>query len=128
MEDFINIIFVGLSLGSFLGYSIIASLGAILHLTKEVSDRSKESKRTPVEFSWRFFRVDNVKRLIGTVLLIYVSIVFYKELTGTELSAWSAFITGFGMDGASVFLKKNGNTIKDKAKNIFNKKQDGNNC
>ena len=128
MEDFLNIILVGLTLGAFLGYLFFAFIGAALQLTNEVRNRSKESKRTPVEFSWKFFRVDNVKRFVGTIILIYVSIVFYEKLTGTELSAWSAFLTGYGMDGASGFLKKNGNTIKDKAKNIFKKKQDGSNC
>ena len=106
MEDFINSVLGGYSVGMWFAYLFFAVIGAAAFSWMEVSSRNKNSVKTPVRFHWKFFIFDNIRRYIATVILIYVQFRFFKELTGSELSEYVAFLIGFGGDAIAGLSKR----------------------
>lgn len=104
---FLNGMPLGVLFAGFLFAIIGVSLNALLKTTK----RDPLSERTPTDFSWRFFWNDNVKRLLKsaatTILVIFVSLRFFKELTGagSELSMFYCLGVGFGIDVAITAIR-----------------------
>lgn len=102
----------GMPLGVLFAGFVFALLGVLLNALIKASSRNPNSERTPVEFSWKFFWSDNVKRFINsgltTLIAIFLSLRFFKELTGVEdsISMIYCFGVGFGIDKAVMKLKK----------------------
>ena len=106
MEDFINSILGGYSVGMWFAYLFFALLGVIAFSWIEVKDRDKNSRKTPVAFNWKFFIFDNYKRYIATAILIYVQFRFFKALSGYDISEYMAFLIGFGGDAIAGVSKR----------------------
>ena len=102
----------GMPLGVLFAGFVFALLGVLLNALLKASARNPLSDRTPVEFSWKFFWSDNVKRFINsgltTLIAIFLSLRFFKELTGVEdsISMIYCFGVGFAIDKAVMALKK----------------------
>ena len=65
--------------------------------------------QTPYQFSWKYWLSDNVHRLKGmvaTIIILFISIRFPKELLGVEFSYLWAFIAGLGIDWITEVIKK----------------------
>ena len=102
----------GMPLGVLFAGFIFALLGVLLNALLKTASRDPMASRTPVEFSWKFFWNDNVKRFINsgltTLVVIFLSLRFFKELTGVEdsISMVYCFGVGFAIDKAVMALKK----------------------
>jgi len=102
----------GIPLGVLFAGFAFALLGVLLNALLKASSRDPNDSRTPMQFSWRFFWSDNVKRFINsgltTLITIFLSLRFFKELTGLEdsISMIYCFGVGFGIDKAIMKLKK----------------------
>ena len=119
MEDFINSVLGGYSLGMWLAYFFFAMLGAAAFSWMEVTNRDRNSVKTPIKFRWKFFCLDNIKRYIATGILIYLQFRFFKELTGTGLSEYVAVLIGFGGDGIAGFSKKRAKILQADREKLF---------
>ena len=101
----------GIPIGSLVAAFCFALLGVLLNALLKTAKRDPLTDVSPVQFSWSFFWNDNVKRFLKsgltTLIVIFVSLRFFKELTGvgTELSMMYAFGIGFSIDRAIVMIK-----------------------
>lgn len=82
-----------------------ALVGVGISLLLQTNNRDVSSKNTPVAFSYRFLIADNWKRIVLSVLLIYVTLRFTQEITGQELTMFWALVIGLGLDKIAQLLK-----------------------
>lgn len=116
----VKVIFLGdLSVGQFLGYFLMALVGAVIHLWLDVRDRDKSSPKTPYTWSWQFFTLDNIKRFIATILLIFVCLRFFSDIVGVDLTPFTALLWGFGLDRVAGFGKNHTTILKAKRDKLF---------
>lgn len=106
MKEFLSIIFGSMSFACWMAYLLLALIGSFVFTATEVKLRDVESPKTPRKFSFTFLALDNLKRYGLTLLLIFLQIRFWKELSGTDLTAYTALLMGFGMDGLAGFSKR----------------------
>lgn len=105
--EFINeTILGGYTLTDVLGYLWFFLIGYVIYGLNETSERDKESKNTPREWSWRFWIYDNWRRYIVTILSTYVMFRFYVEVVGHEFSNFEALMMGLIGDGVGAKAKK----------------------
>lgn len=104
------------SIALLIGALIYAYIGAFIMLLLTTTKRDPLSDRTPFCFSWRFLWSDNTKRLIATIILIFIAIRFSRELIGADITMWAAVLIGLGCD-------KLAEIIKSKT-NLFDKQKD----
>lgn len=91
----------------FIALFFFACLGAIISLLIQSNMRDVKSQSTPVKFSWSFFFLDNWKRIVFSLLIIYVAIRFSSELLHVTLGPFSALGIGLGLDKVSELIKNN---------------------
>lgn len=102
----------GIPLGVLFAGFVFSFIGVLLNALLKTAKRDPLTEHTPVQFSWGFFWADNVKRFLKsaltTIIVIFISLRFFKELTGsgTELSMLYCFGVGFGIDMAIMAIKK----------------------
>ena len=111
MEKLMEMLFGSYDIWDLLGYSIFFVLGMFLYSYLEVENRNVQSTNTPKEWSWKFWVMDNWRRYIGSVVLIYIIFRFFIELTGNELSEFTALMMGFTGDGIVGMKKKSIKTL-----------------
>jgi hypothetical protein len=105
MNDFSTVIFGQLSIGTFFGYVALMLIGTIINSAFDASTRDKQSSKTPVKWSWKFFIADNIKRYVGTALMLYVCIRFSDKIFGSEPIDWMMVVLGYNIDSIFVFVK-----------------------
>lgn len=110
MQEFIENLTGDLSVGKFLAAFVFSLVGVALSLLYGTTKRDPNSNRTPLCFSWDFFWSDNMKRILKsaatTILTVFVSLRFTKELLGFELSMVIAFLIGLCLDRIAEVLKQ----------------------
>ena len=110
-SDFWAAFLNGMPLGVLFAGFVFALLGIMLNALLKSNKRDPMTESTPVQFSWKFFWNDNVKRLLKsaatTIIVVFLSIRFFKELTGVgdAISMLYCFGVGFGIDKAIAALK-----------------------
>lgn len=110
--DFWAAFLSGMSTGVLMAGFAFALIGVLLNALLKTAKRDPLASNSPVEFSWGYFWNDNVKRFfksgLTTIIVIFLSLRFFKELTGggTELSMLYCFGIGFSIDAAIIALKK----------------------
>lgn len=88
-----------------------AYIGAFVMILLITNKRDPLSKESPVHFSWSFFFSDNVKKIVATIILIFVAIRFGDQFlapylpAGTTLNSFIYFLVGFGCDRLSQLFK-----------------------
>ena len=96
----------GMPLGVLFAGFLFAFLGVTLNALLKAAKRNPMSDKSPIEFSAKFFWSDNVKRFAisaaTTVIVIFLSLRFFRELAGTsgELSMLYCLGVGLGLDAA----------------------------
>lgn len=101
----------GIPIGALVAAFAFALLGVLLNALLKTAKRNPLTDSSPVQFSWSYFWNDNLKRFLKsaltTIIVIFISIRFFKELTGAgnELSMLYAFGVGFGIDLAIIKIK-----------------------
>jgi len=106
MEDFLRILFGGMSFGAFFGYITLCFIGVGISVFFDVKNRDVESKNTPRDFSFRFFVLDNLKRFIGVILAVYALVRFSTYLFPGEPIDWVMVSLGYNVDAIISANKK----------------------
>lgn len=98
-------------------FAILTSSALALFRVKK---RNVESERSPEHFSWSFFWSDNIKQILGTIILIFLTIRISQYWIKPEWAVYGAVVIGLISDQlALLFLK-----VKDKATQFLSKKID----
>lgn len=109
-KDFFDAFLAGMSAGTLLAGFAFAIIGVALSLLLDTTTRNPMSERSPVVFSWQFFWSDNflriIKSIVTTILVIFISLRFAKNIIGADATPFYAFGVGFGLDKAIKALKK----------------------
>ena len=107
MSEFLEIIFGQLSAAYVAGMMVWAGIGFVIYNFLEVNERDVLGEKTPKKFKWGFYLIDNWKRIIGTILLVFVQFRFFEQLSGgQELTPYVALVMGMSSDAISSFGKK----------------------
>lgn len=112
MEFITNLIGAG-GAQHFFSMMFFALIGANINLLTNVNNRNKNSTKTPVEFSFKFLLRDNWKRMVSSLLLIYLFVRFLRLLLPSKLFETMpdefefvvAIIIGYSFDKLSELLK-----------------------
>ena len=109
MNEFMEYVLGGMTLGKFGAAFFFSLLGVFLSLLLSTTKRDPLSERTPTKFNWKFLWSDNAIRLykstITTLIVIFLSIRFAKEHVGEEASMIYSLSIGLGIDKAIEKLK-----------------------
>jgi len=116
MKTFIDSLLGGQEAPIFLTNAFFALLGVVLTLLLSTTFRDVESKRTPVAFSWRFFWIDNRKRIAAGIILIYLALRFTEELFGVEVSNFFSVLIGCINDQIAFIVKDKISALRLKLK------------
>ena len=120
MKEFKEIVLGNSSTALFAAAMLFALLTSGAMALFRVKKRDVSSERTPEEFSWSFFWSDNFKQIIGTFILIFLTIRVAQYWIKPEWTVYGAVIIGLISDQlALLFLK-----IKDRATQFLSKKID----
>ena len=92
-----------------------ALIGHFLVLLGGTALRNPASTGSPHAFSWTYLICDNAKRIIYVLILILVAIRFLSDLTGLQLTAWSGFLVGAGLDSIALLIKQKTKLLDPKA-------------
>jgi hypothetical protein len=103
--SFLNRLLGGYSPLDFAAFTFWACIGAFILMQIHANTRDAKSFRTPVNFSWRFWLLDNVRRITWNLLLILTAIRFSKDLTGREITDFWALVIGLSSDGLAMALQ-----------------------
>lgn len=106
MKEFLTIIFGSMSFACWVAYLLFSLLGSFVFTATEVNERDALSNCTPFHFSLKFLALDNLKRYMLTVILIFIQMRFWKDLSGSELTPYTSLLMGFSMDGIAGFSKR----------------------
>jgi hypothetical protein len=105
MNTFLNNVLGTTDLGHFTAAFFFAITGVGISLLIHSTNRDKDSGRTPFKFNPWFLIRDNSTRIILNMLLILVTLRFFPEVTGKELSMMGALTTGLSFDKLGELLR-----------------------
>lgn len=109
-HDFWDNFLSGMSTGTLTAGFVMAFIGIAISLLVQATTRDPNDSRSPVHFDWKFFFNDNTIRIIRSIalsiLVIFVSLRFAKNLIGTEASMFYALCIGLGIDKATDWIIK----------------------
>lgn len=100
----------------FLGFGFFAILGIALSLLWHTNKRDPESPCTPTRFSWLFMLRDNGKRILASLITVYVCLRFTPEIFNVTLNDFWAFVIGLGFDKLSEYVKEKTSLLDVKRK------------
>lgn len=103
--DFVKQLLGGYEFLQFLGFLFWALVGAYILMQIHANTRDVKSARTPVQWSWKTFAKDNVRRIFFNLVLIIVVIRFSKETTGRSINDFWALVIGLSSDGLAMLLQ-----------------------
>ena len=106
MNDFISLLTGDLTLSHFLAGILFVGLGLLLTLLLDISQRNKDSPRTPRKWSWSFFRRDNMLRFILNLLTAVVLIRFWPDIAEKEISMFQCFCIGLCFDSLYILIRE----------------------
>ncbi len=122
--DFWSIVIGHEPIGIFLGYVFLAYVGAIGMVVVVASTRDKNSLKTPVQWSWKFFWADNALRFVAGFFLIPAFIRMTYEGSDPYWMMLTAFGIGFGFQGLAHLAKGIGLLTTKKLASKFIPKED----
>lgn len=102
--------------GYFLACLFFAGLGIVFILLAGTRLRDPQSQSSPAKFSAAYLWSDNVKRILASLLAVYLTLRFMPEVLGWELSEWKSVLVGCAWDGIALFLKQKTNWLDPKSK------------
>ncbi|MCK9545038.1 MAG: hypothetical protein M0R03_23730, partial [Novosphingobium sp.] len=89
-----------------LGYLWFFLIGFAFYGLNEVSERDKNSVRTPRKWSWVFWASDNLNRYLYTIIATYIMFRFYTNFTDQPLNDFNALMMGIVGDGIGASIKR----------------------
>lgn len=120
MKEFNQLILGNATIAEFAAAMLFALFTAFGLLMFRVSKRDPSSPRTPEEFSWRFLWSDTMRRNIGTIMLIFLTIRIAQYWVKPEWTIYGAIIIGLISDQLAMLALK----LKDKVTQYLSKKID----
>jgi uncharacterized membrane-anchored protein len=108
-------IFGGIDPVFFLACMFFAAMGILLVLLLGTTKRKVMSAYSPKDFSWRYFRSDNAKRIWASVIATIATLRFMPEITNLQLTQFTAFVVGMFWDSIAFIVKQKTNLL-DKTK------------
>lgn len=110
-----------------IGAGVFVIIGVLISKTLDAATRKPDNIASPYNWSWKYFWNDNNRRIINSavssVLIVFCSLRFSKDLFGAELSMIYALIIGLCLDAVKIKFRKLKNTKFDNLKNEENEKQ-----
>lgn len=100
----------------FMGFAFFAILGVTLSLLLHTNKRDPLSTGTPVKFNWIFMLRDNVKRIVASIITVYVCLRFTPEILNVQLNDFWAFAIGLGFDKLFEYIKEKTSLLDIKRK------------
>ena len=97
-KDFLANVLGGIPPGTFASYLFFACIGICMTLLYNAATRKPEDDRTPLKFSHRFLLRDNWKRLLLSFFCVLVTIRFFGDISGSEISCFKSLGTGLCYD------------------------------
>lgn len=118
--DFWSVILGNGPRGFFFGYFVMGVFAAFIMFCILASTRDKKSSKTPDDWSWKFYWMNNILRIIATVGLLFLFVRFaYEYVAIGWMLFWSIGI-GFGFPKLAHIAKKWGilttNKLSDQIK------------
>lgn len=127
MNEFIKIIFGNLTTVQLFANVWFFLIGYIIYGLTEATGRNVQSPATPVEWSWKFWFLDNWRRYLTTILCTYILFRFYTEISGHPLSYVDSVSIGLIGDGIAATMKNRVGAFftadREKIMNAINSKQ-----
>jgi len=120
IEEIFYRIFGNYELIDMISYAWFMVVGYIIYALIETSGRDKESKKTPRNWSWKFWVKDNWRRYLLTILCTYVLFRFYTEFTGSGFNDFDALTMGLLGDGIAATAKQRIKGISGDRKKMMN--------
>jgi hypothetical protein len=105
-EELFKLMFGEFTTAQLLGYLWFFLIGYIIYGLSEVTGRDIDNPKTPREWSWKFWFLDNWRRYLTTILCTYVFFRFYNEISGHPFGIFDALVLGITGDSVSVIIKK----------------------
>jgi len=103
-KDFIANVLGGIPPGTFASYLLFGCIGIFMTLLYNAAIRKPEDGRTPFEFSHRFLLLDNWKRLALSFFCVLVTIRFFGDISGSEISCFKSLATGICSDLLAIVI------------------------
>jgi hypothetical protein len=116
MNELQSYILGELSVAYYLAAGFFCFLAILISLYDHSRKRDKDSTRTPEKFSWSFLLWDNAKRIVTTLLVMFLIFRFSPVVVGKPLSMEIAVGVGFflslGLDKVIQLLRDKFNWFK----------------
>lgn len=94
--------------GMFMAAVVYALVGIVISLLHDSARRDQNNLSTPDNFSWGFLILDNLKRILLSLLLVLVTLRFSREILGADLTMYLALLIGIGFDKLAEKWKSSG--------------------
>lgn len=108
-SDFLEQFLGNLPIGVLIAGFVFAFLGIWLRTLTGAAKRNVAKPTTPDKWSWKYFWDDNVKRFLNSlftaIIVIFFSIRFVENLTGSGITMFYCVGIGFGLDKAIEAIK-----------------------
>ena len=108
MKEFIELVLNGMAPMLFLVFVLYAYAGFVLNLGLDILSRKPASPDSPQKFDIAYWWRDNRYRVIVSLVLMPILVVFGKMITGTEMNLMNAFLLGWTGDAITNLLKRKG--------------------
>ena len=101
MKEFMHTVMGDISTAKFLGILFVAYLTAFTLLMFGTTKRDINSPRSPFHFSWSYLWCDQNKRIVGTILLILLSVRFSQKWIPEKYEEFAGAFIGLISDSLS---------------------------
>jgi len=103
---FLNYLLGPTSPALFAACVFFAAIGIFFVLLLGTQLRKPDSPYSPVKFSWSYLWSDNARRIYASVIAVLISLRFYPEIFGKDITPLLAFGVGTAWDGIALFIKQ----------------------
>lgn len=91
--------------GSFMTLLFFAIVGMIISLLLHGANREPTEPTTPEKFSLSFLFLDNWKRILLNVLVLFAAVRFYPDIFNEPINPFLSFGIGLGFDKVVQMIK-----------------------
>lgn len=101
MKDFLGTTDVG----AFMTLFLFAIIGMVISLLLNGANRDPDTPSTPYKFSLSFLLLDNWKRIVLNLLVLFAAVRFYPDIFNEPINPFLAFGIGLGFDKVVQMIK-----------------------